>query len=121
MDLVSISIGHAGTTLNDTSSDIATALAKDRPSSDVKGKSRIPKTQKPSKTSVIHDKQVAKTLLDKLCALAKTLLLGKIANRNQKIKYHALTNNIRSTQPAIHEAPIYHPLSTPITLSTSII
>ena len=56
MDLVRIPIGHAGTTLNDIASDIATALAKARPSSDIKGKSRIPQTQETSKTSVIHDK-----------------------------------------------------------------
>jgi hypothetical protein len=84
VNLVCIPIGHAGKILNDTASNIATALAKVRPSSDVKRKSRIPKTQELSKTSVMHDKQVAKTLLDKLCALAQTRLLGIIANRNQK-------------------------------------
>ena len=71
MDFVCIPIGQAGTTLNDTASDIATALAKVRPSSDVKGKSRTPKTQEQSKTSVIHDKQAAKTLLDKFSSLAQ--------------------------------------------------
>jgi hypothetical protein len=34
VDLVCIPIGNAGTTLNDTASGIATALAKVRPSSD---------------------------------------------------------------------------------------
>jgi hypothetical protein len=111
---------HAGNTLNDTASDIATALAKARLSSDVKGKSRIPKTQEPSNMSVIHDTQVAKTLLGKLCALAQTRLLGIIAKRTQKIKDQALTNNTRNTQTATHEAPIHHPLSTPRPLSTSI-
>jgi hypothetical protein len=71
--------------------------------------------------SVIHDKQVAKTLLDKLCALAQMRLLGIIANRNKKIKNQALANNIRNTQTDILEAPIHHPLSTPRPLSTSIV
>ena len=39
VDLVCIPIGHVGTALNDTASEIKTALAKVRPSSDIKGKS----------------------------------------------------------------------------------
>jgi hypothetical protein len=113
VDLVCILIGHTGTTLNDTASDITTALAKVRPFSDVKGKSRIPKTQKPSKTSVIHDKQAAKNLLDKLCALAQMRLLGRIAHRGKQIKEQIATNTIRITQSAAHEAPRHHPSSTP--------
>ena len=38
VDLVCIPIGHSGTTLQDTASDIATALAKSRPSIYNKGK-----------------------------------------------------------------------------------
>ncbi len=91
MKLVCIPIGHAGTTLNATASDIATALAKVSPSSEVKGKSSMHKTQEPSKTSVIHDKQVAKTLLDNLCALAQTRILGIIANRKHKKNMHSQT------------------------------
>ena len=37
VDLVCIPIGYAGTTPNDTASNIATTLTKVRPSSDVKG------------------------------------------------------------------------------------
>ncbi len=97
MDLVCIPIGHASTTLNDTASDIATALAKVSPSHDIKGRSSTPKTQEPTKMSVIHDKQVAKTLMDKLCALAQTRLLRIIANRKQNIKDQTLINNIKNT------------------------
>jgi hypothetical protein len=87
VDLVFILISHADTTLNDTSSDIATALVKVLPSCDGKGKSRTPKTQEPGKTSVIHDKQVAKTLLGKFCSIAQTRLPGLIAHRKKKSKY----------------------------------
>jgi hypothetical protein len=120
VDIVCIPIDYAGTTLNNTASNIATALGKVRPSSDVKGKSKLPKTQKPRKTSVIHDKQVAKTFLVKICGTAQTRLLDIIENINQKIKDHAHTNNIRNTQKAINEVPIHHLLSTPRPLSTSI-
>jgi hypothetical protein len=90
VDLICIPIGHAGKSLNDTASDIATALAKVRPSCYGKGKSRTPKTQESSKTSVIHDTQVAKTLLGKFCSRAQTRLLGIIAHRkkNQRANSH---------------------------------
>jgi hypothetical protein len=121
VDLVCIFIGHSGTTLKDTASNIATALAKVSPSHDIKGKSSIPKTREPIKTFVINDKQVTKTLLDKLCALAQTRLLGIITKKNQIIKDHAFTNNIRNTQTVKHENPIHQPLSTPRPPSKSII
>jgi len=85
VDLDCIPIGHTGTTLNDTTSDIATALAKVRPS-DVKGKSRTPQAQEPSTMSVIHDMQVANTLLDTFCSLAQTRRLRIIDHKNKKKK-----------------------------------
>jgi hypothetical protein len=44
IDLVCIPIGHAGTTLNDTATDIATALAQIRPSITVTRKQKSHKT-----------------------------------------------------------------------------
>jgi hypothetical protein len=88
---------RAGTTLHDTEADIATALAKARPSIDGKGKTNNLKTKETSMTALIHDKQVAKTLLDKFCSLAQTRLLGIIAHGKNKIKEQASTNMIRNT------------------------
>jgi hypothetical protein len=41
------------------------------------------KTQETSKPALIHDKQVAKTLLDKFCSLAQTHFLGIIAHKKK--------------------------------------
>ena len=82
-------IGYSYTTLHDTVTEIATALAKARPSLNVKGGQNL-KTQETSKTAIIHDKQVAKTLLDEFCSLAQRRLLGIIAHRhkNQRASIH---------------------------------
>jgi hypothetical protein len=84
--LVYIPIGHAGTTLNVTASDIPIALAKVRPSITATLKRKGHKTPKISKTALGHDTRTAKTLLDKLCSLAQTRLLGIITHRQQKIR-----------------------------------
>jgi len=68
-DLVCISIGHAITTLNDTATDIATALAQIRPSIATTRKQKGHKTPEISKTTLLHDTRTAKALLDKLCSL----------------------------------------------------
>ncbi len=84
IDLVCIPIGHAGTTLNDTPANIATALAKARPSIAAKRKRNNHKTPEIGKTALLHDTRTAKTLLDKLCTLTQTRLLGIIAHRQKK-------------------------------------
>ncbi len=81
VDLVCILIGHAGTTLNNTASDIATVLAKVRLSIDAMRKRKGHKTPEISKTALLHDTRTAKTLLGKLCSLAQTRLLGIKAHR----------------------------------------
>ena len=59
---------------------IATVLAKVlvRPSIAAQRKLKGHKTHETSMTALIHDKGIAKTLLDKLCSLAHTRLLGLI-------------------------------------------
>ena len=101
--------GHAGTTLNDTATGFTTALAKVRPSIDAKRKVKGHKTQETNKTALIHDKQIEKTLFNKLCALAQTRLLGIISHRQQKIREQATGVANRGTQPATNDASS-HPL-----------
>ena len=86
VELVCIPIGHVGTTLHDTATDIATALAKVRPSIAAKRKLKGHKTHQTSTTARIHDKQIAKTLQDKFCSIAKTRLLVIIAHSQQKMR-----------------------------------
>ncbi len=80
MELVCIPIGHAGTTLIDTVHDFTSALAKIRPSIAAQRKSKGHKTPDTSSTAFLHDKKIAKSLLNKLCSLAQTRLLGIIAH-----------------------------------------
>ncbi len=70
VELVCIPIDHAGTTLHDVATDIATALAKVRPSTAAKRNTKGQKTQDINRTALIHDKKTAKTLLDKHWSLA---------------------------------------------------
>ncbi len=81
VELVCIPISHAGTTLVNTNTDILSALTKARPSLAAKRSTKGKQTQDINKTALTHDKRIAKTLLDKLCYLAQTRLLGIIAHR----------------------------------------
>jgi hypothetical protein len=65
VDLVCIPIGHPDTTLNDTATDIATALAQVRPSIAATRKQKGYKTLEIIKTALLHDTRTAKALLDK--------------------------------------------------------
>ena len=56
VELVCIPIGHAGTTLLDTATDIATALAKARPSTTAKRTTKTQRTQDINKSALIHEK-----------------------------------------------------------------
>ena len=113
VELVCIPIGHAGTTLIDTANDISAALTKNRPSISAKRTTKDKQEKDENKTALIHDKRIAKTLLDKLCALAQTRLLGIISHKQQKIREQATTYRIRGTQSATHEAPSNHFIPTP--------
>jgi hypothetical protein len=84
IELVCIPIGHAGTTLTDNANDFAAALAKARPFIAAQRKGKGHKTPEISSTALLHDKRIAKTLLNKLCLLAQTRLLGIIAHRQKK-------------------------------------
>jgi hypothetical protein len=86
VDLGCIPIGHAGTTLNDTATDIATALAQVHPSIAATRKQKGHKTPEISKTTLLNDTRTAKALLDKFYPLAQTRLLGIIAHRQQTIR-----------------------------------
>jgi hypothetical protein len=103
VELVCIPIGHAGTTLIDTANDFAAALAKVRPSIAAQRKGKGHKTPDTSSTALLHDKRIAKTLLNKLCLLAQTRLLGIIAHRQKKIREQDTTRNF-STNPAMPTA-----------------
>jgi ribonuclease HI len=92
VDLVCIPIGHAGTTLNETTTDIATALSQVRPSIAAMRKQKGHNTPETSKTALLHDTRTAKALLDKFCTLAQARLLGIIAHRQQKIKEQTTGN-----------------------------
>ncbi len=83
---ICIPIGHAGTTFNDTATDIATALAQVRPSIAATRKQKGHKTPEISKTALLHGTRTAKTLLDKFWSLVQRGLLGIIAHRQQKIR-----------------------------------
>jgi len=121
VELVCIPIGHVGTTLHDTATDIATALAMACPSTAAKRTTQGQQTQDISKIALIHDTRIANTLLDKLCSLAQTRLLGIIANKQQKIRGQAIACATRGTQSATHEAPSNHLISTPRSPRTAII
>ena len=82
VELVCIPIGHAGTIVHDTATDIATALAMACPSIAARRRTQGQKTQDKNKTALIHNnKRIAKALLDKLRSLAQTRLLAIIAHR----------------------------------------
>jgi len=116
VDLVCIPIGHAGITLNDTASNIATALAKVLPSIATMRKRNDHKTPEISKTAILYGTRTAKTLLKKLCSLAQTRLLGILAHRQQKNREQT-TRSIRTTTPEgaqptarrAHRHPPMHP------------
>ena len=61
------------------------------------------KTPEISKATLLQDMRTAKTLLDKLCSLAQTRLLGIIAHRQEKKREQTTDNNITpstgGTQP----------------------
>jgi hypothetical protein len=97
VDLVCIPIGHAGTTLNDTATDIATALSQVRPSIAAMRKQKGHKTPEIRKTDLLHDKRTAKALLDKFCSLAQSRLLGIIAHMHQMIKEQTTGSNSTPT------------------------
>ena len=84
VDLICIPIGHAGTTPNDTVSNITTALAKVRPSIANSRKRIGRKTPEIRKTALLHGTHMVETLLDELCSLAQTRLLGVIAHKQNK-------------------------------------
>jgi hypothetical protein len=89
VEFVCIPIGHAGTTLIDTVNDFAAALAKVRPSIATERKRKGHKTPDTSSTALLHDKRIAKTLLNKLCSLAQTRLLGISTHRQKLIREQA--------------------------------
>ncbi len=93
VDLVCIPIGHAGTTLNDTATDISTALSQVRPSIAAMRKQKGHKTPETSKIALLHDTRTAKALLDKFCSLAQSRLLGITALRHQMIKEQTTGSN----------------------------
>ena len=112
-----IPIGHAGVTLHDTATDIAAAIAKVRPSIASQRKRKGAKTPDTSKTALIHDKRMAKTLLDKLCSLAQTRLLGIIAHRQQLIR----ERTTQGTLTPSHHPTTHTPRHTPRPPSTAIV
>ena len=117
VELVCIPIGHAGTTLHDTATDIAAALAKVRPSNAAQRKRKGDRTPATSKTALTHDKRVATTLLDKLCSLAQKRLLGIIAHRQQLIRERTALGTL-----TLSPHPITHTLRhTPRPPSTAIV
>ena len=115
VEFVSIPIGHAGTTLIDTANDFASALAKVRPSIASDRKRKGHKTPDTSSTALTHDKKIAKALLNKLCLLAQTRLLGIIANRQKKIREQGSSKNCFTTPATLsarRTAPRHPPTST---------
>jgi hypothetical protein len=124
VELICIPIGHAGTTLVDTANDFADALAKVRPSIAAQRKGKGHKTPEISSTALLHDKRIAKTLLNKLCLLAQTRLLGIIAHRQKKIREQETTRDVSTTlaRPIARQPAIRHlPIITPRPLRTAII
>ena len=124
VEFVSIPIGHAGTTLIDTANDFAAALAKVRPSIAAQRKRKGHKTPDTSSTVLLHDKKIAKALLNKLCSLAQTRLLGIIANRQKKIREQEAARNCNTTpaMPSARQtAPRHPPINTPRPPRTAII
>jgi hypothetical protein len=117
-------IGHAGTALIDTVNDFASALAKVRPSIASERKRKGHKTPDTSSAALLHDKRIAKTLLNKLCSLAQTRLLGIIAHRQKLIREQAATtpNPTAPDMPIARQmAPRHLPTRTPRPPRTTII
>jgi hypothetical protein len=98
VEFVCIPIGHAGATLTDTVNDIASALAKVHPSIASERKRKGHKTPDTSSAALLHDKRIAKTLLNKLCSLAQTRLLGIITHIHKLIREQA-TTTLNHTTP----------------------
>jgi hypothetical protein len=124
VDLVSIPIGHAGTTLNETATDIATALSQVRPSIAAMRKQKGHKAPEISKTALLHDTRTAKALLDKFCTLAQTRILGIIAHRQQKIKEQTTGNTstptLEGVQPTAQRVIRHPPIQPPRQPTTAI-
>jgi hypothetical protein len=124
VEFICIPIGHAGTTLIDTVNDFASALAKVRPSIASDRKRKGHKKPDTSSAALLHDKRIAKTLLNKLCSLAQTRLLGIIAHRQKLIREQAATtpNPTAPEMPiAKQTAPRHLPTRTPRPPRTAII
>ena len=79
--------------------------AKVRLSIAAKRKLKCHKTQETSTNALIHRKHIiSRTLLDMVCSLAHTRLLGIISHRQQKIREQATACTIRGTKSATYEA-----------------
>ena len=91
VDLVCIPVGHAGTLLNRTAEELATALSTVRPGMSKKRKrtqqqQEDDKEPKKDKNAFYHDLKIAKGLLDKVSDLASSRLLQILAFRTHELR-----------------------------------
>ncbi len=87
MDLVCVPIGHAGTTLGETTVGLAEALARRRPG--LSGRKRTTTSDKTNidrRALLQHDTMIANRLLRQLTKLASTRLLQILAHRQAEIR-----------------------------------
>ena len=84
--MVCIPIGHAGTTLQCTLLDLASALARIRPRFAAERRRQGHKMPDVDAKALQHDKTLVKSLLDSLCTLAQDRLVGILHNRTKEIR-----------------------------------
>lgn len=86
VEFVCVPIGHAGTTLQCTIDDLASALARVRPHFAAQRRRLGHKQPDVDAKALKHDKTLVKTLLDNLCILAQDRLVGIFHNRTKEIR-----------------------------------
>ncbi len=87
-----------------------------RPSIAAQRKRKGHKTPDTSSTALLYDKRIAKTLLNKLCSQAQTILLGIIAHKQKKIREQEASrpnSNAPDMPSAMQMAPRHPPTHTP--------
>jgi len=107
VELVAVSIGHAGTTLKETQCYLAQALSATRPEierSKARRKVKNPETDYAART---HDSSLFKTLRQALKKHAQTRLIGIIHNRQSLV--HAHVGEVRRNRATSAATPASRP------------
>ena len=109
VELVCIPIGHAGSTLQSTITEMANALSAVRPPiATIRRRAGHAKPETDAK-ALKHDKALIKSLLDSLCSLAQDRLLSIVANRRKLVAALPHQQNNNNNPPAHKTASLRPP------------